>query len=98
MLMGWASLGHRTLGAPILGMFILTDKKLCFVRDDSKANVSGDKSIQVYDIEKITEARQSGLLALRKVSFILEGKESITWGRIHKVNAKTIIAHLTKKH
>lgn len=33
--MGWASLGKRMLGAPILGMFILTDKKFIFVRDDS---------------------------------------------------------------
>ena len=97
LLMGWASLGHRTLGGPILGMFILTEKKLCFVRDDSKANVSEDKSIQEYDIEKITGAKQSGLLALRKVSFVVEGKDEITWERIHKVNAKTIIAHLIKK-
>ena len=94
--MGWASLGKRTLGALIVGMFILTERKLCFVRDDVKDR-SGQGNIQVYDISSISDVKTSGHLALRELSFVVNGNSGrVTWERIHKENVKTIVTKLPK--
>ena len=86
--MGWAATGHRTLGAPILGVFVVTNALLCFVREGD-----GEEAIQTYERSKITQAKQSGWLGLRKVSFRHEGEER-TWERIHKDNAAFLVEQL----
>ncbi|KAL3916655.1 MAG: hypothetical protein SGARI_007910 [Bacillariaceae sp.] len=76
--MGWASLGHRTLGAPILGMFVLIESKLCFVRKDDKQRKDGN--IQVYEIASISKVETTGWLALKGLSFAVKGKSGhVEW-------------------
>ena len=95
LLMGWASLGKRTLGGPILGMFVVSKSKFCFVR---KGVGSGeDNTEQIYNIGKITNAKVSGMLGLRKVSlFASEDGKSHTLERIQKDNAKLICMYVEK--
>mmetsp|Transcript_16227 Transcript_16227/g.30614 ORF Transcript_16227/g.30614 Transcript_16227/m.30614 type:complete len:155 (-) Transcript_16227:131-595(-) len=91
LLMGWASLGKRALGAPKLGMFIVTKHKFCFVRkDDSAGHVE-----QVYDIGKISNPTTSGILGLRKLTFVAsEDKKEHMLERIQKENCRSIMAHM----
>ena len=95
LLMGWASLGKRALGGPILGMFIVSRTKLCFVRKG--VGSSEDDVEEVYDIGKISNASVSGILGLRKVSFTAseDGKKH-TWERVQKDNAKMIAKYIEK--
>lgn len=95
LLMGWASLGKRALGGPILGMFIVSRTKLCFVRKG--VGSSEDDVEEVYDIGKISNASVSGILGLRKVSFTAseDGKKH-TWERVQKDNAKMIVKYIEK--
>ena len=95
LLMGWASLGKRTLSGPILAMFVVSKTKICFVR---KGVCSGEEDTeQVYDIGKITNAKVSGILGLRKVSFVAsEDGKSYTLERIQKDNAKLICMYVEK--
>ena len=95
LLMGWASLGKRALGAPILGMFVVSNTKFCFVRKGTGGG-EGDAE-QVYNIGKITNAKQSGMLGLRKVSFVAsEDGKAHTLERVQKDNAKMICMYVKK--
>lgn len=95
LLMGWASLGKRALGGLILGMFVVSKTKFCFVR---KGVGSGeDDTEHIYNIGKITNAKVSGILGLRKVSFVVsEDGKSHTLERIQKDNAKMICMYVEK--
>ena len=94
--MGWAALGYRTLGAPILAMFVLTESRLCFVRKDIKERKDGN--IQVYEISSISDVQTSGWLALTGVSFAVKGKPGrVEWQRIHKGNAAAIVNQIVKR-
>ena len=95
LLMGWASLGKRTLGGPILGMFVVSKTRLCFVRKG--VGRDEDDTELVYNIGKITNAKVSGILGLRKVSFVAsEDGGSHTLERIQKDNAKLICMYVEK--
>ena len=94
--MGWASLGKRMLGSPILGMFILTEKRLIFVRDDSSkgAEKCGKAPIQAYDRNSLKNVKKSGgILALKTISFKCDGQE-VKWERILGDNADFILKEL----
>jgi len=93
--MGWASLGKRMLGAHILGMFILTEKRLIFVRDDSSkgAEKSGKAPIQAYDRDSLKDVKSGGILALKTISFKCDGQE-VKWERILGDNASFILKEL----
>lgn len=86
------------LGAPILGMFILTDKRFVFVRDDSSkgAEKCGKVPIQTYERAKIGNVKKSGgILSLKTISFTAGGQE-IKWERILGDNADCILKELGK--
>jgi hypothetical protein len=93
--MGWASLGKRTLGAAVLGMFILTDKRLIFVRDDTSGGAAkcGKVPIQIYEKSKITNVNKSGILALKTIRFEVDGQE-VKWERMLGDNADFILKEL----
>ena len=85
------------LGAPILGMFILTKRRFIFVRDDSSrgAEKCGKMPIQEYERNKITGVSKSGgILALKKIVFTVDGQE-MKWERILGDNADCILKELT---
>ena len=69
--MGWASLGMRALGGPILGMFIVSESKFCFVRKEQ----DGNNIEQVYDLGKISSAKEKGLLGSGDLIFVADGVE-----------------------
>ena len=95
LLMGWASLGKKALGAPILGMFVVSKTKFCFVRKGTGGGE--DDAEHVYNICKITNAKVSGMLGLRKVSFVAsEDGKAHTLERVQKDNAKMICMHVKK--
>lgn len=85
------------LGAPILGMFILTERRFLFVRDDSSkgAEKCGKAPIQEFDRSKIKGVSKSGgILALKKISFTVDGQE-VKWERILGDNADCILKELS---
>ena len=91
LLMGWSSLGKRALGGPILGMFIVSESKFCFVRKGQD-----DEDIaQVYDLGSINDAKEKGLLGLRDLHFVVDGKEH-KLERVQKNNAKSIVRFMEK--
>ena len=92
ILMGWAASGYRLLGAPILGMFILTSERLVFVRTDNK----GNEEVAEYSRSDIFKPAKAGMFGLNKVQFQHKG-QSHTLHRIHRSNADAIVNELTKQ-
>ncbi|CAB9519672.1 expressed unknown protein [Seminavis robusta] len=91
--MGWAASGHRMLGAPILGLFVLTSNQLLFVRQDPSTK---QPVLQEYPLSGISKVSQSGWpLGLRKLHFTANGEEH-TLERVHKDNASYIEQELSK--
>ena len=93
ILMGWAASGYRLLGAPILGMFILTSERLVFVRTD---NSKGTEEVVEYNRSDITKPTKAGMFGLKKVQFQHKG-QAHTLHRIHRSNADAIVNELTKQ-
>ena len=94
-LMGWASLGTSWF-AHILGMFIVTDQKFIFVRDDSKAHAT-KHPIQIFERSSMSDVEvgpASG--GWKQVSFIYNGQRH-SLERIHKDNATKIVSLLRSK-
>ena len=88
MLMGWAASGHRLLGAPILGMFVLTDRRLLFVRKaDSDEN-------QSYERKLISQAKTKGFPVANKLKFDYNGEEHHL-ERLNVSNAKRVAEALS---
>ncbi len=81
----WTNLGH----------VIVSRTKFCFVRKG--AGSREDDVEQVYDIGKTTNAKVSGMLGLRKVSFVAsEDGKAHTLERVQKDNAKMICMYVKK--
>lgn len=84
-------------------MFILTTRRIMFVRDDSSkgAEKCGKVPIQIYERSQVSNVKRSGgILALKTVTFCVvdgEEKKEVKWERILGDNADFIVEELVGK-